>query len=82
MATPLRIRFARNATRWPLRTSSQGWRPRSAGTVIRGKSRSTTFRPKTSSSCTLEAVRHTLSGQPSATAEVVVNGDTYQMRAE
>ena len=31
---------------------------------------------------TLEAVRRTLSGQPSATAEVVVNGDTYQMRGE
>ena len=31
---------------------------------------------------TLEAVRHTLSGQPSASAEVVVNGDTYQMLAE
>jgi hypothetical protein len=31
---------------------------------------------------TLEAVRHTLSGQPSASAEVLVNGDTYQMLAE
>jgi hypothetical protein len=31
---------------------------------------------------TLDAVRRTLSGQPSATAEVVVNGDTYQMRGE
>jgi hypothetical protein len=31
---------------------------------------------------TLEAIRHTLSGQPSATAEVVVNGDTYQMLAD
>jgi hypothetical protein len=31
---------------------------------------------------TLEAVRHTLSGQPSATAEVDVNGDTYQMLGE
>jgi hypothetical protein len=31
---------------------------------------------------TLEAVRQTLSGQPSATAEVDVNGDTYQMLAE
>ena len=31
---------------------------------------------------TLEAVRHTLSGQPSASAEVVVNGDIYQMLAE
>ncbi len=31
---------------------------------------------------TLDAVRHTLSGQPSATAEVVVNGDTYQMLGE
>ena len=31
---------------------------------------------------TLEAIRHTLSGQPSATAEVVVNGDTYQMLGE
>jgi hypothetical protein len=31
---------------------------------------------------TLEAVRRTLSGQPSATAEVVVNGGTYQMRGE
>ena len=31
---------------------------------------------------TLEAIRHTLSGQPSATAEVDVNGDTYQMLAE
>jgi hypothetical protein len=31
---------------------------------------------------TLEAVRRTLSGQPSATAEVVVNGDSYQMRGE
>ena len=30
----------------------------------------------------LEAIRHTLSGQPSATAEVVVNGDTYQMFGE
>ena len=29
---------------------------------------------------TLEAVSRTLSGQPSATAEVVVNGDSYQMR--
>ena len=28
---------------------------------------------------TLNAVRRTLSGQPSATAEVVVDGDTYQM---
>ena len=31
---------------------------------------------------TLEAIRHTLSGQPAATAEVDVNGDTYQMLAE
>jgi hypothetical protein len=31
---------------------------------------------------TLDAVRRTLSGQPSATAEVIVNGDTYQMRGE
>ena len=31
---------------------------------------------------TLDAVRRTLSGQPSATAEVVVNGDTYQMHGE
>ena len=31
---------------------------------------------------TLDAVRRTLSGQPSATAEVVVDGDTYQMRGE
>lgn len=31
---------------------------------------------------TLEAIRHALSGQPSATAEVDVNGDTYQMLAE
>ena len=31
---------------------------------------------------TLEAIRHTLNGQPSATAEVVVNGNTYQMLAE
>jgi hypothetical protein len=31
---------------------------------------------------TLEAVRHTLSDQPSASAEVVVNGDIYQMLAE
>ena len=31
---------------------------------------------------TLNAIRHTLSGQPSATAEVDVNGDTYQMRGE
>ena len=31
---------------------------------------------------TLEAIRHTLNGQPSATAEVDVDGDTYQMLAE
>ncbi len=31
---------------------------------------------------TLDAVRRTLSGQPSATAEVVLDGDTYQMRGE
>ena len=31
---------------------------------------------------TLEAVSRTLSGQPSATAEVVLDGDTYQMRGE
>ena len=31
---------------------------------------------------TLEAIRRTLSGQPSATAEVVLDGDTYQMRGE
>ena len=31
---------------------------------------------------TLEAVRRTLSGQPSATAQVVVNGDTYEMCGE
>jgi hypothetical protein len=31
---------------------------------------------------TLDAVRRTLSGQPSATAEVLVNGDSYQMRGE
>jgi len=31
---------------------------------------------------TLEAIRSTLSGQPAATAEVDVNGDTYQMLAE
>ena len=31
---------------------------------------------------TLEAIRQTLIGQPSATAEVDVNGDTYQMFAE
>ena len=31
---------------------------------------------------TLEAIRHALNGQPSATAEVDVNGDTYQMLAE
>ena len=31
---------------------------------------------------TLEAIRRTLSGQPSVTAEVVLDGDTYQMRGE
>ena len=31
---------------------------------------------------TLEAIRHTLSGQPSATAEVDLGGDTYRMLAE
>jgi hypothetical protein len=31
---------------------------------------------------TLEAIRRTLSGEPSATAEVVLDGDTYQMRGE
>ena len=31
---------------------------------------------------TLEAIRRTLSGQPSATAEVVLDGDTYEMRGE
>jgi hypothetical protein len=31
---------------------------------------------------TLGAVRRTLSGQPSATAEVIVNGDTYKLRGE
>jgi hypothetical protein len=31
---------------------------------------------------TLEAIRRTLSGQPSATAEVVIEGDTYQMRGQ
>jgi hypothetical protein len=31
---------------------------------------------------TLEAIRRTLSGQPSATAEVVLDGDTHQMRGE
>jgi hypothetical protein len=31
---------------------------------------------------TLEAIRRTLSGQPSATAEVHLDGDTYQMHGE
>ena len=31
---------------------------------------------------TLEAIHRTLSGEPSATAEVVLDGDTYQMRGE
>jgi hypothetical protein len=31
---------------------------------------------------TLEAIRRTLSGQPSATAEVVLAGDTHQMYGE
>jgi hypothetical protein len=31
---------------------------------------------------TLEAIRRTLSGQPSATAEVVLDGDTHQMHGE
>ena len=31
---------------------------------------------------TLEAIRRTLSGEKSATAEVVLDGDTYQMRGE
>ena len=31
---------------------------------------------------TLEAIRRTLSGQPSATAEVVLGGDTFGMRGE
>lgn len=31
---------------------------------------------------TLEAIRRTLSGETSATAEVVLDGDTYQMRGE
>jgi hypothetical protein len=31
---------------------------------------------------TLEAIHRTLSGQPSATAEVVLDGDTHQMRGE
>ena len=30
----------------------------------------------------LDAVRRTLSGQPSVTAEVVIDGDTYQLRGE
>ena len=30
----------------------------------------------------LDAVRRTLRGQPSVTAEVVVNGDTYRLRGE
>jgi hypothetical protein len=31
---------------------------------------------------TLEAIRRTLSGQPSATAEVLLDGGTYQMHGE
>ena len=31
---------------------------------------------------TLEAIRRTLSGQPSATAEVVLDGDTYRIDGE
>ena len=31
---------------------------------------------------TLEAIRRTLSGQPTATAEVVLDGDTYHMCGE
>ena len=31
---------------------------------------------------TLEAIRRTLSGQPFALAEVVLDGDTHQMRGE
>lgn len=31
---------------------------------------------------TLEAIRRSLSGQPSVTAEVVLAGDTYHMRGE
>lgn len=31
---------------------------------------------------TLEAVRRTLSGQPSATAEVVLDGDTFRLDGE
>jgi hypothetical protein len=31
---------------------------------------------------TLEAIRRSLSGQPSVTAEVVLDGDTYQMHGE
>jgi hypothetical protein len=31
---------------------------------------------------TLGAIQRTLSGQPSATAEVLVNGGSYQMRGE
>jgi hypothetical protein len=31
---------------------------------------------------TLEAIRRTLSGEPSATAEVVLDGDTYRIDGE
>jgi hypothetical protein len=84
VAEPLRVRFREERQALALAEELEG---RAAFEVTRRDSHAwevsiDDLQTKRFLVSTLDAVRRTLSGQPSATAEVLVNGDTYQMRGE
>ena len=82
MAEPLRIRFREERHAVALADELAGLAPEVSRNSHAWEISIDDLQTKDFLVSTLEAVRRTLSGQPSATAEVVVNGDTYQMRGE
>jgi hypothetical protein len=82
MTAPLRIRFREERHAVALADKLAGLAPEVSRTGHSWEISIDDLQTKDFLVSTLEAVRHTLSGQPSASAEVVVNGDTYQMLAE
>jgi hypothetical protein len=82
MAEPLRIRFGEERHAVALADELEGLAPIEVSRNSHAWEISIDVRTKGLLVSTLEAIRRTLSGQPSAAAEVVLNGDTYQMRGE
>jgi len=82
MAAPLRIRFSEERHAVALADELAGLAPDVSRNGHSWELSIDDLQTKDFLVSTLEAIRHTLGDQPSATAEVDINGDTYQMLAE